>query len=71
MLRWRWRQLAREIPRGRMHFVPQTSIEHGAFPQARFLVRRESILFSKAGRWIILMLVVPVMRYLLIVFVEL
>src|ERR1700730_757078 len=71
MLRRRWWQLAREIPRGRVHLVPQTSIEHSAFPEARFLVRRESILFSQAGRWIILMLVVPVMRYLLIVFVEL
>jgi hypothetical protein len=53
-----------------VHLVPQTSIEHGAFPEARFLVRRESILFPQASRWIVLMLVVPVMRHLLIVFVE-
>src|SRR5665811_1100496 len=70
MLRWRWWQLTREIARGRMHLVPQTSIEHGAFPEARFLVRRESILFPQASRRIVLMLVVPVMRHLLIVFVE-
>jgi hypothetical protein len=71
VLRRRWWQLAREIPWGSVHLVPQTSIEHGAFAEARFLVRRESILFTKAGRRIILMLVVPVVRHLLIVFAEL
>ena len=71
MLGWRWWQLACQIPRGSVHFVPQTSIEHSSFPEARFLVGREPILRSKSGRRIILMFVVPVMRYLLIVFVEL
>ncbi len=63
--------MAREIPRGRVDLVAQTTIEHGAFPDPRFLVRREAILFSQAGRRIILMLVVPVMHHLLIVLVEL
>jgi hypothetical protein len=54
-----------------MHFPAEVLIQHGPLMQARFLIGRQSVLFSEPCRRVVLMLVVPVVRRLLVVFVKL
>jgi hypothetical protein len=68
---WRSRQAASQIGRRRVHLPAQVFIQYGALMQARFLVGRQSVLAPEPCRRVGLILVVPVVRHLLVVFVKL
>ena len=66
----RSRQAARQIGRRRVHLSAEILIQYGAIMQARLLIRRQPILFPEPSRRVVLMLVVPIVRHLLVVFVK-
>ena len=68
---WRWRQAARQIRRCRVYLPSQILVQHRSLTQARFLVRRQSILVPESCRRMRLILAVPVVRHLLVVLVKL
>ena len=68
---WRRSQAACQVGRCSVHLPAQVRIHHSAFMQARFLVGRQSVLVPEPCRRVGLILVVPVVRHLLVVFVKL
>jgi hypothetical protein len=71
MIRWRRWQLAREITRHRVHTFAEVWIERPARLETRFLVSRKPILGSEAHRRTALVPIVPGVRRLTRVVIEL
>jgi hypothetical protein len=70
MVAWRRRQAARQIGRSGVHLPAQVLIQHRALMQARFFVGRQPVLVPETCGGMGLILVVPVVRDLLVVFVK-
>jgi hypothetical protein len=71
MIRRRRRQLARQVTRNRMRALAEVRIQRPARLEARFLIRRQSVLRSEAGRRFALMVLIPIIRCLTGMIVEL
>ena len=54
-----------------MHLPAKTAIQRCAFAQSGFFIGRQAVLASKSRRRTVLVLVIPIVRYLLIVLAEL
>src|SRR5579871_2789447 len=67
----RWREATVQVRRRRMYFITQVLVQHSALPQARLLISRQLILAAQASRGMSLVLVVPVIRRLAGVVIEL
>ena len=71
MMRRRWRQLAREFTWDGVFALAEVRIDSPAGLQAGFLIRREPILRAEARRRFALVLLIPVVRRLTGMVVEL
>jgi hypothetical protein len=67
----RWRQALLKVRRCVVNFPPQLRIQRGALTKPPLLIAGQAVLFSEPDRRMVLVLVIPVIRGLTVLFVEL
>ncbi len=71
MVAWRRRELAIEFGRCRMRSLTEIPVENGTLMETVFLIRGKPVSIPETSRRVCLVLVIPVVRNLSIMFVEL